>query len=490
MEKHPLPLISPEEAGIPSSAIVEFLEAVEKKRVCLHSFMLIRGGKIAYEANWAPITPDFLHRMYSVSKSFVSVGIGFMVDEGRITLDDRIIDYYPEKAPANPHPYMARTTIRDLLKMSSIHDMQPYDGAKDLDWISCFFDTEPTHLPGTVFMYDTMGTVLCCALIERLTGMTLLEYLRPRLLDQIGFSEDAWCVKTPCGYSWAGSGIMCTARDLAKFALTCMNDGQFEGVQLIPRDYIREATSYQIDNRVNNVSIQCGYGYQFWRMPENGFACVGMGSQLAICLPDRDLMFVTTGDTQEFEGHQYTAYELFYDILLPAVSDGSVGVDAKAVARLKELTATRSIQTTAGLTSSPCASKFSGKTFIMDKNALGFKKLRFDFAGNEGRMTYETGRGNHEISFGFGKQVIGKFPETHYSGAQISVPKGDGYRYAASAAWDTADSLMLYCYIIDDYFGTLKMNFSFREDSVTLTSSKVAEWFLDEYVGFASGFLA
>ena len=489
MGKSSFERIAPEAAGIPSSAIITFLEQVKKRNVCLHSVLIVRGGKLVYEGNFAPMKSDELHRMYSVSKSFVSVAIGFMVAEGTITLDDKIADYYPEYVTENIHPYAAAATVRDLLMMSSIHDDQPYRGDVDKDWISCFFNVPPTHMPGQVFLYDTMGTVLCCALVERLSKMSILDYLRPRLLDPIGFSKDAWCVKTPCGYSWAGSGIMCTAEDLAKFAQVCMRHGEWEGKQLIPRDYIIEATSYQIDNRVNNTSIQEGYGYQFWRMPENGFACVGMGSQLAICLPEEDLVFITTGDTQEYANNNYRAYEFFYDYIYPALSKTPLAPVEADVKKLSDMTAQLCIEPVAGLTRSPAADAYSGKTFVMDENALGFKTLRFDFSGDTGKMCYTTERGEHELSFGIGKQVITSFPETHYSGEQIGVPVGRGYRCAVSAAWDEKQCLGLYCYIIDDYFGTLKMNFSFKGNCLTLTSSKVAEWFLDEYVGFASGFL-
>ena len=127
----------------------------------------------------------------------------------------------------------------------------------------------------------------------------------------------------------------------------------------------------------------------------------------------------------------------------------------------------------------------------MDTNPLGWKKVCFTFEpeANEGALHYENVRGEKTIRFGLCKQVIDVFPETHYSGKRIMEPKGVGYRYAASAAWDPAGSLTMYCYIIDDYFGLLKMNFNFKGDSVSVYGHKAAEWFLDDYVGSASGHL-
>ena len=215
MEKHPFLTFTPEEAGIPSSALIRFLNALKRQRVCLHSFLIIRHNKIAYEANWSPMNSTELHRMYSVSKSFVSVAIGMLQEEGKISLDDKIVDYFPEYNVNNLHPYHKNATIKDMLKMSSLFDDQPYDGAKDLDWISTFFHTKPQHESGSIMCYDTMATILCSVIVEKVTGKKLLDYMRPAFLDPIGFSEDAWCVETPCGHSWAGSGIMCSTRDLA-----------------------------------------------------------------------------------------------------------------------------------------------------------------------------------------------------------------------------------------------------------------------------------
>lgn len=490
MQQKTFPRAVPESLGIPSSALISYLNALRRQRVCLHTLLIVRHGKIAYEANWAPMRSDELHRMYSVSKSFVSVGIGLLASEGKIHLDDRVIDYFPDKSTAHPHPYTAKATIRDMLRMSSLFDDQPYDGAKDLDWISCFFNTKPQHESGMVHCYDTMATVLCTAIIERVSGQRLLDYLRPRLLDPIGFSKDAWCVQTPCGLSWAGSGILCTAHDLARFANVVMHYGEFEGRQLLPRDYMIEATSYQIGNMINSASIQEGYGYQFWRFPENGFGCVGMGSQLAVCLPERDLMLVTTGDTQELDKRQYAAYDLFYDLVLPQIADAPVPVDETAARRLAGMTQNLQLQLVPGSAESPVAARVTGKTYRMDANPMGITHLRFDFDGDEGVLHYKNARGDKTLRFGLGKQVIGVFDETHYSGARIGLAKGAGYRCAASAAWDRVGALTLYCYIIDDYFGTLKMTFAFGPESVTMYSSKVAEWFLDDYAGSATGHLA
>ena len=169
---------------------------------------------------------------------------------------------------------------------------------------------------------------MLCILVRRVTGKEFLDYMRPRLLDPLGISPEAWCVETPCGHAWGGSGVLFTARDLAKFALFCMNRGRVGDDQVVPESYMADATSRQIDNIVANGDSehQFGYGYQFWRTRHNGFACRGMGSQLAVCLPDHDFVLVTLGDTQAIP----SACAAIYDALwgdLPHIRQQSAAAE-------------------------------------------------------------------------------------------------------------------------------------------------------------------
>lgn len=215
---------SPESLGIPSGAILNFLQRIDSERICMHGFLLVRRNNIAAEGYWTPWSAERKHRMYSVSKSFVALAVGMMIDEGRLTLDDRVADYFPDKLPDKLHPWLAASTVRDLLTMSTAHSSTSYT-RDDPDWVWTFFNRTPSHPPGTIFSYDTAATVVLTATVERLADMPFLDYMRPRFLDRIGFSPDAWCVRTPEGGSWGGSGVICTLRDLARVALACMNGG-------------------------------------------------------------------------------------------------------------------------------------------------------------------------------------------------------------------------------------------------------------------------
>lgn len=177
-----------------------------------------------------------------------------------------------------------------------------------------FFIALPDLKPaGTLFNYNTSGSFILGVLVEKLTGKSFLEYLRPEF-DEIGISRNIWCVKSPDGFSWGGSGVVCTLRDFAKFAELILHRGEYRGKQLIPRSYMEAATSMRISNQYENAfspTRNCGYGYQIW-MTEHGFCLSGMGLQMAYCFPDKDMLFVCNGDTQ---CENDTSNTLIYDLV-------------------------------------------------------------------------------------------------------------------------------------------------------------------------------
>ena len=160
--------------------------------------------------------------MFSVTKSFTSIAIGLLQEEGRLSLDDSIVKFFPEYVPdtSEAHPWLLATTIRDMLSMRSCHASTTYDKfSSKTDWVKSFFTVAPTHKPGTVFHYDTSSSHTLCALVEKLTGMKMLDYLRNKVLNEIGFSKEAYCLTDGFGVSMGGSGLMATSRDFMLFAL-------------------------------------------------------------------------------------------------------------------------------------------------------------------------------------------------------------------------------------------------------------------------------
>lgn len=483
--------ITPEAAGLPSAVVAAFIDRLEDKALPMHSILVLRGDRIAAEAYWRPFDAAFRHRLYSTSKSFVSVAIGILAGDGRLSLDDRVVDFFPDYAArcAPVHPYVAQATVRNLLTMTTCFNGSDYPRFED--WTEAFFRLPAGHLPGRSFRYDTLATVMLCMIVRRVSGVEFMAFLQERLFDPAGMSADLQCIRSPCGHDWGGSGVLCTTRDLAKFAYVCMHGGRWDGQQLIPEDYLREATSRRVDNTlsVSDPEHQYGYGYQFWRS-RFGFSCRGMGSQLAVCVPESDLILVTTADTQAIAGADSTIYDALDTFILKNLGATPRPEDPAAQAALQARVAKLSLRTVPGAACSPVAREINGRTYVLDENSMKMTSVRFTFAGDEGILAYANATGAHEIRFGFGKQVRQAFPETHYYGRTMMRPGNRGYDCHASAAWCRDDSLVLTVYATDEYFGTLRMNFVFAGDTVTVQSEKFAEMFFNEYQGFTSGVAA
>ncbi len=482
--------VPPEELGFSSKWVENFINTMEKHKICLHSFMMLRHGKVGAEGYWKPFDENKFHRMYSVSKTFVSAAIGMLADEGKISLNDKIVKYFPDKLPKEKlQPYIDDTTIRDLLIMATPYSNGTY-GLKYNDWAWTFFNTPTTHPSGTIFSYDTSGTYILNVIVERVTGMPFLEYMRKGLFDHIGFSKDTWCIKAPEGYSWGGSGVMATTRDLAKFALVFLNGGKYNGKQLISKDYIKAATTKQIDNNTEGMNYlwSHGYGYQIWILDDGAFAFRGMGSQLAICFPKKDFLFVCTGDTQGNMQAERMIFETLWHEIIDKLSD-EMPADTKAYNSLIKKCSSLSLIPIPGEDKSKILESINGVTYILKDNPMQISKLTVSIDGDEGTLSYTNPRGDKKLYFGIKKYVECGFPETHYFGDTINKPANRMYRATSCAAWTEEHKLVIRTFIIDDHLGNLTITLSFKDNQIGVCMHKTAEFFLNEYQGFAGGYI-
>lgn len=474
---------SPESVGIPTEAILDFLSEMCYHELPMHSYMVLRHGKVAAEG-YCGIAFDAhrKHRLYSVSKSFTSVAVGMLIDEHRLSLDSRIADFFPEYLPENVTEYCLRATVRDLLRMATFNETNAYE-LDDKDFVKKFFDNDyPKQMPGTVFHYDTTATTTLCAVIEKITGMKMLDYMRP-LFDELGISKDIWCIETPDGRSWPGSGILATTRDLAKFGLFCLHGGEWNGKQLVSREYMSAATSKQISTYVSDWSAnRPGYGYQFW-MIDGGFACCGMGGQFVFMFPDKDLLIVTTADTQACSGGddqiRFAAVRLMkkiHDEALPEQPDM-----AEKLLKASHLT----LPKVNGAAQMPLVLKVNGTTYDLDENRWGFRWLRVNFNEEACILTYEKKGKILSMPLFLGGYRAFVFPEK-FSGKRIGM-QDSSYRCLSQAAWDSDNTLLGTVYSVDDYLGTLKMQLTFVDDTLTVFMTKAAEGFWNDYRGYLAG---
>ena len=475
---------APEAEGLSSRAVCRFLD--ETERINLHGLLAVRHGRVLAEGYVPPFTRDRRHRIYSVSKSVTAAAIGILIGEGRLSLDDKICDYFQDKLPENPHPWILATRVQDLLTMALPHCRQAYRGPEDHDWLATFFDRKPDHAPGTIFNYDTTATLIMCHLIWRITGQQLTEYLRPRLFDPIGADPAISCVKAPEGVEWGGSGLLMSLRDMAKIGYVYMNGGRWMDRQLIPEWYCREATSTHIDNA---VEAGTGYGYQIRQVP-GGFSFNGMGGQYMFAFPEKDLIIATFADTQfDPQGTDYKDLARSIKALAAQAGEPLPG-DEEAARALHLRLAALTPRPLMGRMDSPVRAQLEGREYTLQGgNPMGLRSLRFAFAPGEGTVCYSTERGEKSLSFGFGFRKQGVLDEPQYSGDQIGVPGGKGYPCDASAVWSQENKLKIRIYVTGDYLGGMEWEFCFKDNEIGVRMGKVAEWFLDEYQGFAGGWI-
>jgi CubicO group peptidase (beta-lactamase class C family) len=309
----------PEETGISSKRIRSILEELDRKEVPMHSLLIMKNDRLIFEKYYAPYEADTLHRMFSITKSFTALAIFLLAEEGKLSLDDRICDYFPEYTSENTHEYIRMMTIRNLLEMRTCHASTTYKVNMNSDWVESFFIVPPTHKPGTVFHYDTSAAHTLCALAEKLSGGDMLDYLKDRLLKHVDFSANSYLVKDPFGVSIGGSGLMATPMDILKVlyildkegTIRC-SDGQVR--TLLSKELIEEATSNISDTLMTGPlpSESQGYGMQIWRNEMGGFVLYGMGGQLAISIPSEDILVMTTADTQGMQGGNQVIYDAIY----------------------------------------------------------------------------------------------------------------------------------------------------------------------------------
>ena len=479
-----LTFTTPEAAGLDPKYVRRFLGEMQKYRINVHDVILMRGDAIFFEKYWAPFTADFPHRMYSVTKSFVSIAIGFLEQEGKLSLDDPIIRYFPDKTGPDMDPLLKMQTIRNMLMMSTCFEGMNWFLPEVTDRLAYYFSYPADKVPGTIFSYDSTGSYVLGCLVERLSGMKLLDYLKLKVLDRIGGFEDAHILSTMDGTPWGDSALVCRPRGLAAFARFVMNGGAWEGEQLLNRDYVQKATSPLIDNnRSDSLNYNTwGYGYQIWMTEQGAFSFNGMGAQFAICCPEKDLIFICNGDDQlSSTVDSPRIFRAFFDHIAAHIDGGTPALPEV------ELDAPLSLSVAHGEPSSPFAKVIHGRTYQCADNPMGWKWFRLEFDGSEGVLIYENAQGEKRMPFGMKENIFASFPEYGYSDEYGNLHEMTSFQYKAafSAGWVEPKKLQIRVQVIDRYFGLLVLTIGFRDEEwVSIRMEKSAEDFFNEYSGW------
>ncbi len=401
---------SPEAEGIPSSAVLSFVRAVEEHAHPLdavHSFMLLRHGNVAAEGWWAPYRPESPHALYSVSKSFTSTAIGLAVAEGLLTVDDPVLPFFPDDAPANPGEQLKAMRVRHLLAMNTGHQEDTTNRVwrgEDDNWPRAFLSLPVEHEPGSWFVYNTAATSILSAIITKLTGEPLLDYLRPRLFNPLGIENPIW-ETDPHGVNIGGSGLHLTTDDIARLGQLYLDKGMWQGQRIVPEAWIAEATSVHSDNSntQTNPDWSVGYGYQFWRCRHNAYRGDGAFGQFCIVMPKQDAVLAITGGLRDMQG----VLDKVWEHLLPAMRPAPLPADPQAYGELSGTLAALSLAMPKGQCSSPRAKQWSEKTYELESNDLKLERVAIRFGSDRGTLTMHSEAGEQLVHVGYGMWLKG-----------------------------------------------------------------------------------
>ena len=476
---------APESSGIRSRVIIEAIQKLNAEGVPMHSFLVLRKKNIVAEIYWKPWNRNSLHRMYSVTKSFVSLAIGFLADEGKITLDDHIASYFPEYLPDPVPPEISEMTIRDMLMMRTCHRRTAYkEGAINWNyvpsysdnWVKSFFQIPPDHEPGAFFIYDTSSPQTLAALVEKLTGMKMLDYLRTKILDRIGVSADAYIPAEPAGVSMGGCGLMMRPIDLLA-VMDFVKDG---GRGLLSSEYLSEATSALSETETGSAGDypdqKAGYGYQFWRMSHDAYAMLGMGAQYAIAVPSKDMVIVTTADTQADKSWEKTILSVIWKIV-DSAEDNPLPEDSESYDELLSLSSDQSIPVSKGEWNRAIADKLDGKVISFPENMLSLESVSFKFSEDAGCIRMMKAGEEYSFTFGYGRNIRNDFPVKVLSPCYVS------------GGWLRDGTLSIFVQFSGEELGTLKLQFAEKNGHVNVLFHQYGEISILGFEGTAAALL-
>lgn len=466
----------PEELGIPSSALLRALDRIDQPINGTHSFLVMRHGKVAAEAYWAPYAAHKKHCLFSVSKSFTCMAVGFAVQEGLLSVDDTIVSFFPERFDARPCENMEKITVKHCLTMTpgffgdphnfpymrpdDVTNQFPYSyhgfayREEKLSWTDNFLKAYVPFEPGTEFIYCTQGTYILSVILTKLTGQTVFDYLKPRLFEPLGIDHVSWQT-SPEGATVAGWGLDLELEDLAKFAQFLLQKGMWEGRQLLDPQWIEDATSCQVKIGCPTASWNEEFGYQIWLCEHPGaYNGVGAFGQRYIVIPDQDAVIAFYSGADNVD----EVVDAIWQEIVPAMTDAPLPADKAAQSALAAKIASLRIAPPAGDYDSPLAGRTDGAAYALSPNYTGLDFLQLRFGEDADRATLGFKGQTFDVEIGHGEWKDGKTcVRTEDTDTDVTIVYES---VACAGAWVTPDTYRLVlCFDETSYINTLDITF-------------------------------
>jgi len=312
-----------------AAAMDDFFQEAASDSMDIHSVMIVKDGNVIY-SRWQSQGVDTVpHVLHSVSKTFTSTAVGLAIADGKMALTDKVIDFFPDKLPEDVSENLKAMTVRDLLTMSSGHDVEPTNRGADIDWVTEFLAHPVEHEPGTFFRYNSMGTYMLSAIVQKVTGEKLVDYLTPRLFEPLHIDKPHW-EESPQGINCGGWGLYLKTEDLAKMGQLLLQKGEWNGQQIVPAEWVAEMSKKQVESinpgtRMEQAAERGmtketsdwmqGYGYQMWRCRPGCFRADGSRGQYILVIPDKNAVIAITSDVGDLQGE----LNLVWNHILPVL---------------------------------------------------------------------------------------------------------------------------------------------------------------------------
>lgn len=467
----------PETQGVSSAGIDSFLTAVAQSKHEFHSFMFLRHGKVVAQGWWNPYQSTLKHSLYSCSKSFTSTAVGFAVDEKRLSVNDKVVSFFPNSLPDTVKEYLSELTVKDLLTMSAGQEPDPttiipfkYD-----DWPKAFLALPILHKPGSKFLYNTMATFMLSAIVQKVTGQKEVDYLKPRLFDPLGITGMDWELNRQ-GINTGGWGLRLKTEDLAKLGQFYLQKGEWNGKQLLSKKWVEEATTFKIDqapgvaqSKRDSSDWMQGYCYQFWRCRHNAFRADGAFGQYIIVMPEQDVVIAITSETSDMQGE----LNLIWKYLLPSMSSSPLPANKTGDEKLSKDLAALNLPPVTN-TSEP-KNNLSNATFTIGQNDLKIRSITFNITGDVCHVTFKKDSASYTVDFEKGKWLTSK---TAMQGPSLlATAKEDfsfltPYKIEGSFGWHDSQTLQLKLrYIESPHSETITCHFDGQQLNAELAYS-------------------
>ena len=371
-------IFTPESQGVSSLGLLNFFDAVEKSGLEFHSIMINRRGNTLLEGWWEPFRKEYVHALYSLSKSFTSTAIGLLHDEGKLSVDDTVVSFFPGKLPSPVSKNLAAMRVYDLLTMHTGHEqgtMGRIASSDTDDWVRNFLHLDVPKPPGTHFMYNTGASYLLSAIAQQVSGQNLMEFLQPRLFEPLGIVGADW-QEDPQGINLGGFGLRVRTQDILNFGQLYLQQGQWKGKPLLSAKWVAEATRKQVNSQDNDGDWGQGYGYQFWRCKPGGYRGDGAYGQYCIVLPEQEAVIAITSESRDMGA----GMQLVWDHILPAMQDaGALPEDHEAHEKLTQRVSQLTLPVIEQSATGTVASEVDQRTYVFDANEFKAETVSFRF---------------------------------------------------------------------------------------------------------------